>query len=224
MGVSRERLRVGADWAWLYRSGVDLGAWAAAYWQELGIDPERPLLVANIVNLCWRNRREEKRTIAAALDEAAAAMHLQLAFFCNESRRGPDYDFAAASEVASLLRHPAVLVPNLYYSPDETLALLRRACVTVGERYHFVVQSILADVMPVAILRGQKMRSLVEDTQTPVGGHIECIQPDVLAAAIVQALVERPTRGSALIEVRDRMAIRARQNLAFADGFAEHRP
>ena len=151
-------------------------------------------------------------------------MDLQLAFFCNECRHGPDYDFAAAAEVASLLRHPAALVPNLYYSPDETLALLRRAWVTVGQRYHFIVQSILAGVVPVAILRGQKMRSLMEDTQTPVGGRIDGVHQDVLAATIMQALVERPLWGSRLHDTRQRMAIRAQQNLALVDQFAGHRP
>lgn len=137
MGVLPERVRVGADWAWLYRSHLDLSEWADAYWKEIGIDPERPLLVANIVNLCWRDRREEKRKMAAALDEAASAMDLQLAFFCNECRDGPDYDFAAASEVASLLRHPSVLVPNLYCSPMRRW----RCCAAPGSPSATVITS-----------------------------------------------------------------------------------
>lgn len=77
--------------------------------------------------------------------------------------------------------------------------------------------------MPVAILRGQKMRSLVEDTQTPVGGRIDGVDPDVLATTIVQALVERPVWRSRLDDVRQRMVIRARQNLALVDEFTEPR-
>ncbi|MEO8259744.1 MAG: polysaccharide pyruvyl transferase family protein [Acidobacteriota bacterium] len=223
MGVSPECLRIGADLAWLYRSELPFNEWAAAYWRQIGIDPERPLLVANLVNLRWRDRRQVKRNIAAALDAAAVRMNLQLAFFCNECRDGAAYDFAAASDVAAMLRRPAVLVPNRYYSPDETLALLRRASVTVGQRYHFIIESILAGVTPVAILRGQKMQSLVEDTQTPVGGRIDGVDADILATVIEQALAERTAWSSKLPGIRERMAIRARPDLVFVHELARHR-
>src|SRR5581483_3604911 len=85
MGVSGDRIAVGADWAWLHTPAQDLGDWAAGVWRSLGVDLDRPLLVANVVNLRWR-RRAIKRRVAAALDRAASRMDAAIAFFCNECR------------------------------------------------------------------------------------------------------------------------------------------
>jgi polysaccharide pyruvyl transferase WcaK-like protein len=214
MGVPADRVELGADWAWLYSASRPLREWAAAVWRRLGIDPERPLVIVNVVNLRWR-RSNTKRQLASALDAIAARFDMQIAFFCNECRDGRHYDAAAARDVAAYLRRPAAIVPNAYYAPDEVLALFRSASLTVGQRYHVIVQSVLAGVPPVAIVRGQKMRALAEDTQTPVGGSVDHVDADQLAETMAQVLIERDRWPATLQRTRERLAARARRNLAF---------
>jgi len=55
LGVSESAVRVGADLAWTYKSDRSLDDWADGVWRRAGIDPSRPLLVANVVNMQWRN-------------------------------------------------------------------------------------------------------------------------------------------------------------------------
>jgi len=71
LGVPESRIRLGADWAWLYRKRHDLREWAGAVWQHCGVDLKRPLLVANVVNMLWRDRTQARGAIASALKIAA---------------------------------------------------------------------------------------------------------------------------------------------------------
>src|SRR6185295_4931893 len=88
LGVPESKVHVGADWAWLHKPGADRHEWARALWRNLGIDPQGPLLVVNVVNLQWRDRADGKRALAAALDWASEQLGLQVAFFCNDCRCG----------------------------------------------------------------------------------------------------------------------------------------
>lgn len=215
LGVAPDRVRVGADWAWLHTPRRDAGEWAGALWRSLGVDPARPLLVANVVNMLWRGERDARLGIARGLDLAAESLGLQVAFFCNECRDGEFFDFEAAREIAGLMRSQAALVPNEYYSADEAIALLRSATVAVGARYHLVVEAVLAGTVPVAILRGQKMRSLLGEIGSPVGGTVDRVEPDELWAAIREAVEGREALLRQLAEARIRLARRAEGNLAF---------
>ena len=215
LGVDSARVRVGADWAWLHRPSRDLSAWAAGRWRALGVADGEPLLVANAVSLIWRDAPGRREEMAAALDLVASELGLRIAFFCNECREGPLYDHASALEIAGIMRAPAVVVPNEYFSPDEAVALLARATVTAGARYHFVVESVLAGTVPVAIGRGQKMEGLVAELEIPAGGPIARLRRDELFRAIRRALVERSGLLSRLAERREALAERAGQNLSF---------
>jgi len=213
LGVAPAAVKIGADWAWLHTPQNDRRDWAAAHLRRHGIDPARPLLVANVVNMVWRDRDAARRAIAAALDAAAARHGLQIAFLCNECRDGDFFDRAAARALAALMRAPAVVLPNLYHAPDEAVALLRHAAVTIGERYHFVVESVLAGTVPVSIPRGAKMRSLATELAIDAVGSVADVAEAELTAAIDRALAERPSRLRILAERQRELALRAAGNL-----------
>src|SRR5262249_14531758 len=124
LGVPEQRVRLGADWAWLYRPRRDLRDWGATTWKSLGIDPAAPLLVASVGNEIWGARSDLKAGLASGLDRLARERGLQVAFLCHEMRDGEFFDRAAAEATCGIMATPSVVVPNLYYSPDEVLGLL----------------------------------------------------------------------------------------------------
>jgi polysaccharide pyruvyl transferase WcaK-like protein len=87
---------------------------------------------------------------------------------------GDLFDFAAAREIQGAMSEPSVVVPAEYYSSDEAIALIGCADVTVAQRYHFAVESILAETVPVCIVRGQKMESLAGELGLLRGGNSRC--------------------------------------------------
>jgi len=163
LGVAKDSIAVGADWAWLYEPADDKREWAANEWRSWGVDPQRPLLAVNIVNLVWRRKAGVKEAIAEALDRAHTELGMQIAFVSNECREGSAYDYEAAREVAAKMSAPATLVPNRYWSVDEMLGLLQHARVTLGMRYHFAVMTVLAGGTPVCLARSQKIKGLCSD-------------------------------------------------------------
>ncbi len=213
LGVREQDVAVGADWAWLYRPRRDLRDWGAATWQGLGIDPRRPLVVANVINEIWRDREPSRMAFAAALDAVAARERAQIAFFCQEMREGEFFDLTAARETAARMRQPAVIVPNLYYSPDEVLGLLAHASVTLAGRYHFVVASVLAGTVPVCVTRSEKMDGLLTELRLLPAGQIDAVDAETLATAIAAAIREGATLRSRLAEARGRRESCARANL-----------
>lgn len=213
LGVASERVAVGADWGWLYEPSADLAAWARARLTESGRDPGRPLLVANVVNEIWGGQGETKRELAAALDRLEREHGFQVAFFCNETRAGHFYDRAAAAEVRALMARPSFLVPPEYYTPDEALALLGEAAVTLSSRYHFTVQSVLAGTIPVTLARSAKMTDLLDDLGGASAGTLEGVDAGAVADGITRAWEGRDSERERLRSARRRLADRAAHNL-----------
>ncbi len=213
LGVSPQAIRVGADWAWLYRPRRDCREWARAFWSGLGVDPARPLLVANVVNLVWRKAAGARRAVAAAFDELAGQHGFQIAFFCSECRPGELYDHAASNEIRGWMRRPAVIVPNQYWSPDQMLGLLAHAAVTVSQRYHFTLASVLAGTVPVTIVRSQKMETLLDDLGERPAGRIDSVTREQLAGVVMDAVRRRREILEPLLTAKDRLRKRAGQNL-----------
>jgi polysaccharide pyruvyl transferase WcaK-like protein len=213
LDVSRDRVEVGADWAWLYRPRRDLGGWGAQTWAGLGVDPARPLLVANVVNERWRGKSEVKAAVAAALDELAGRHGFQVAFFCNEVREGDFYDLAAARETQALMSARSVIVSNLYWAPDEALGLLAHATVTLAGRYHFVVESALAGVPCVGIARSEKVQGLFAELGEEPAGTMESVQSSQVVERVVWMIEHRDEVARRLEAARDRLAARAGRNL-----------
>jgi polysaccharide pyruvyl transferase WcaK-like protein len=216
MGVAPERVIVGADWAWLYRpQATDLSCWAAGVLSRMGLDLSRPLVAVNVVNLVWKDDERYKRALAGALTSLSRDHGLQPFFFCNECRDGDDYDAAAARQVASLMPAPPPVAPNLYYSPEEAIALISRAQLSISFRYHFTVFSVLAGVVPVTVARSQKMVGLVEDLELPLSCTIEKLTAPRLVEMAVDGFTRRETYNSQLAARRKILEARAEANLAF---------
>ncbi len=216
LGVPAEKILVGADWAWLYGQMEPLEEWADAVWSRLRVEPDAPLLVANPVNMMWRADRNWKVVVASVCDELARQHGFQIAFFCNEVRDGDYFDFAAAKDVARLMRYSAVIVPNEYYTPDEAVALLQRATVTLSGRYHFSIESVFAGSVPVQLLRGQKMAVLSRELGLKPAGTFDSLSSADLYDGIMDAWKRRASMAQALAVKRHQLAERARaNNLAF---------
>jgi polysaccharide pyruvyl transferase WcaK-like protein len=205
-------VRVAADLAWLYKPHVNLKEWAGSFWRGLGVDPSKPLLVVNVVNA--RNQQNDlKARLAGGLDQLSTKHNLQVAFFSNETR--DRYDFSAAQSVARLMRKPTTIVPNLYFSPDEVLALLSYAAVGIGQRYHFLLECALADVVPIAIPRAEKMRVLAKELRLAVPGSTDSLESASLVASVESALSNRDQRLRDLRAATNQLRLRAKNNFAF---------
>jgi polysaccharide pyruvyl transferase WcaK-like protein len=215
LGVAPERVAVGADWAWLYRPRRDRREWAAEQLRRAGVEPTAPLLLANVVNMLWQGAAEARAAIAAAFDELSSRHGFQIGFFANECREGEYFDHAAARQIRALMARPAAVLPNWYYSPDETLGLLAHAAVTVSQRYHFALESVLAGTVPVCLVRGQKMRGLVEELGLRVPGTVDRVEAGALAAAVVEAAAGGMEEKARLAQAAGRLRERAGRNLRF---------
>ncbi len=213
LGVPPARVAVGADWAWSYERSADRSDWARGLLAAAGREEARPLLLANVVNEVWGDRAEPRRALAQALDRVARETGLQVGFFCNESREGAFYDQAAAAEVRGRMREPSFAVPAEYYTPDEALALLGAAAVTLSSRYHFTVQSVLAGTVPVTLARSAKMTDLLDDLGGAAVGTLDAVDADAVADAVAHALRGRDAELARLAAARARLAERAGRNL-----------
>ena len=211
LGVPAERVAVGADWAWLHETVADRSVWARERLTALGRDAGRPLLLANVVNEIWGGQVEAKRALARALDRLER--DFQVAFFCNESRAGAFFDAAAAAEVRALMERPAILVPPEYYTPDEAIALLAEAAVTLSSRYHFTVQSVLAGTIPTTLARSAKMTDLLDDLGGAAVATLERVDADAVADAVLRAWAGRDAERTRLQSARRRLSARAARNL-----------
>ncbi|HET9317619.1 MAG TPA: polysaccharide pyruvyl transferase family protein [Vicinamibacteria bacterium] len=213
LGVAAERVAVGADWAWLYEPATDQAAWARERLADAGHDPSRPLLVANVVNEIWSDRNDARRALASALDRVERTHGFQVAFFCNESRPGEFYDRSAAEAVRALMERPSFVVPSEYYTPDEALALLAQAAVTLSSRYHFTVQSVLAGAVPVTLARSAKMTDLLDELGGAPVGTLDRVDADAVADSIGRAWAGRDGERARLQSTQRRLAQRAARNL-----------
>ncbi|MGA7411642.1 MAG: polysaccharide pyruvyl transferase family protein [Bryobacteraceae bacterium] len=212
LGVEENRIKVGADWAWLHQPQGGLQEWAERTWTALGINPRSRLLVINPVNMIWRDSGV-KREFATAFDAVRRTHGFQIAFFCNECRTGDFFDFAAAREIQESMKEPSAIVPAEYYSPDEAIALLGCADVTVAQRYHFAVESILAGTVPVCVIRGQKMTSLTGELGLLCAGTVNSLVSEDLVDVITDALQNRTQWQQRLARLKGEMAARATHNL-----------
>lgn len=170
LGVKSKNIMVGADLAWLHSSSDKYLEWAKLQWQSLGVDLTRPIIGINVVNEIWDKKERVKKTIAKALDKTVKKYDVQIAFLCNEIREGKFYDAEAARKTMSFMNQPNFLLPNKYYHPDEMISLLSYTTLTISQRYHFAVESVLAGTIPICFARGQKMQSLINELNlSPIG-------------------------------------------------------
>ncbi|HUS05457.1 MAG TPA: polysaccharide pyruvyl transferase family protein [Bryobacteraceae bacterium] len=215
LNVPADKILLGADWSWLYKPNRDLRNWGAELWASLGVDPDKPLLAANVVNLVWRSHTGPKEQLARALDTLQQDHGFQIAFFCNECREGEMFDHSAALAVQALMKQPATIVPNFYWSPDEVLGLLSHVDIAISQRYHFTILPVLAGTVPVSIMRGRKMRGLAEDLGLEASCTIGNVDADRILHSVLDVCRNRKAYLSKLAMARAHLTARAVNNLAF---------
>jgi polysaccharide pyruvyl transferase WcaK-like protein len=213
MGVPAERILVGADWAWLFRPEID-SQWAWELLKKYGVEEGRVCLGVNLVNEIWRDNMGMKDAWAALLDRLIENHDAQVVFFCNESREGDYFDRAAAEAVQRTMRHESALLPNLYYTPSQMISLLSRMNLTISQRYHFTLFSVLADVYPISIRRGQKMRGLNEELSLPYVGDMLHVEEDIIIREVEDALKAPESKLLPLRLCRRQLEVRAENNLS----------
>ena len=213
LGVPEERIHVGADWAWLLRSRID-AQWATEWLHRCGAADQKLNIGVNVVNEIWSVNQERKKAWAVLLDRLIEKYNAQVFFFCNESRPGEYFDRAAAEEVRTAMRHPSFILPDRYYLPSEIISLISAMRITISQRYHFTLFSVLADVYPISIQRGQKMRSLNEDLGLPFVGNMTRFEEDRIESEIESALREPEPKLQPLRISRQRLENRAADNFS----------
>ena len=215
LGVPPERIAVAADLAWLFLPDTADRKWASDFWKSLGIDVSKPLLGVNVVNERWSDATNVKAPIAAALDRIVLETGMQVAFLCNETREGEYFDAYAAREVIGMMKGDAVLVPNEYFTPSQMVALLSSSTITLSQRYHFTVLSILANTIPLSFARGQKMTALLKDLGEEPVGTMETCNSEYLVDRIRHALSNRSDIGARQQSSAKQLRERAKDNFKF---------
>ena len=213
MGVSQEKIVVGADWAWLLSPQID-SDWANESLQKAGASTGKFPIGINLVNEIWKDDVEMKRAWGNLLDRLIDEFDAEVFFFCNESREGDYFDQAAAAEVRGGMRHPSIMVPRRYYEPHEMISLLSCMQVTLSQRYHFTLFSVLADVYPISIQRGQKMEGLNQELDLPFVGDMTHLDEKSIERE-VEAVLKNPKAKMEPLRVhRKHLEARAMNNLS----------
>ncbi|MEI8131418.1 MAG: polysaccharide pyruvyl transferase family protein [Leptolinea sp.] len=215
LGISENRIVIAADLAWLYEPEKDCTSWAMSQWKLLGVDFNRPLIGVNVVSEVWGNNTALYKNIALALDRIAISHHAQIAFICNEVRDGEYFDHAAAVSVMDMMEAPTIFLPNRYYHPDEMIGLLSHVDVSLSQRYHFTIQSVIAGTVPVSFARGQKLAVLIEELGMNSVGDMEKVNPDTICREVTDALERRDYWRSHLLQMKKHLRLRAMNNGCF---------
>lgn len=215
LDVPSERIAVGADLAWLFAQKQDARPWARMFWKNLGVDLSLGLLGVNTVNERWAGINEVKISIAKTLDKIIQESGIQVAFLCNETREGDFFDYAASKEIIRMMTEKAILVPNHYFLPSQMIALLSFCTLTLSQRYHFTVMSIMTDVVTLSFDRGQKMVSLLEDLDEDAVGSMDSCDERFLRARILAALNNIPAIKNRQQLAARRLRHRARNDFKF---------
>jgi len=217
LGVPSEKIIVSADLAWLFSPDTADRQWAYDFWKSLGVDVSKLLLGVNVVNERWSGPTEVKAAIAEALDRIIQETGMQAAFLCNETREGDFFDACAAREVSGMMKEGAFLVPNEYFTPSQMAALLSFCTITLSQRYHFTILSILADTVPLSFARGQKMTALLKDLGEEPVGTMETCNAEYLEEQIQYVLSYRSDVGVRQQSAAKRLEERAKENFKFID-------
>lgn len=215
LGVSDDRIRVGADFAWLFEPDMCERVWAEDYLIKSGIDVTRQILGINVVNEKWADDIKMKKEIAFALDRVSQNTGIQVAFLCNETREGAYFDLEASKQVASFMNSKSIILGNSYFTPSQMSALLSFLTIAVSQRYHFTILNVLAKTPVLSFSRGQKLLSLLQEFgETPLGS-MENLDGENLYANIMNGLKEKEEIKKRQQTARILLGIRAYKNTFF---------
>ena len=213
MGVPAEKVVVGADWAWLLYPRIDT-EWANEQLRKSGATSGRLSIGVNLVNEIWKDNVKMKKAWGALLDRLIEKYDAQVFFFCNESREGEYFDQAAADEVRQIMNHPSIRVANRYYEPHQMISLLSCMQMTISQRYHFTLFSVLADVYPISIQRGQKMEGLNQELDLPFVGDMTHFEEESIEREVEGLLNDAEGKLEPLRERRKHLEARGANNLS----------
>ena len=113
-----------------------------------------------------------------------------------------------------MMNHPSIMVPSRYYEPDQMISLLSRMQLTLSQRYHFTLFSILADVYPISIQRGQKMEGLNRELDLPFVGDMTHLDEKSIEREIEAVLNNVEAKMEPLRVRRKDLEARAMNNLS----------
>jgi polysaccharide pyruvyl transferase WcaK-like protein len=217
LGVTSDKIIVGSDLAWLFSPDVTDRQWAREFWQSIGIDISKPVLGVNVVNERWAEKNEVKSSIAKALDNIIAETGIQVAFLCNETRDGDYFDAHCARTIIGMMKQETVFVPNIYFTPSQIVTLLSFCKITLSQRYHFTLFSVLANTVPVSFARGEKIAALLEELEEKPAGTMDLCNANYLQKRIREVLADRsaimPRQQSAAVRLKKR----AKNDFQFID-------
>ncbi len=218
LGVDRDRIALGGDWAWLYEPDSGDDEWAEELWKSLGVDAGRPLVA---VGVYWPPSCDGE-ALAGALAEALDQLHendlVQVAFV-NFDFRHPGFHRSLAEQVQARMSAPSVLVPNEFYAPGQWIALLRRAGAVIARCYLLGVAGVLAGSVPVFLAERPRGVELCEELGLTACGAMNAIDVEELLAEVRRALAGRSEIVRTLAEKRSSLAARAAENLSFFSYF-----
>jgi polysaccharide pyruvyl transferase WcaK-like protein len=168
-GVAADRVTVAADLAWMLEAAPgDFGQRALT---KLGLNLGDYLVGVNLTNERFVNDEAPRlfEKVAEFLDELVERRDARVLFFSNEVREGDTFDKAAGKKALALMKHQdrAVLIPNDYRTPQQTLSLIDCCDLTVSMRYHFCLFSALQGVPFIALKRSDKVDDLCWDMNWP---------------------------------------------------------
>ena len=81
--------------------------------------------------------------------------------------------------------------------------------LTISQRYHFTLFSILADVYPISIQRGQKMEGLNQELDLPFVGDMTHLEEETIEREIAAVLNEPEAKMEPLRVLRKHLETRA---------------
>jgi polysaccharide pyruvyl transferase WcaK-like protein len=217
-GVRTDRVTVAADMAWLIPS-ADLAFGRDVLRPHLGAG--RPLIAVNVnaETAVLERAPAMLASLAHALDSLIERHGVRVIFLFNEIRKGPTYDVAAANKVKSLMRRAdaAFAVPEIYFSPAQTMSILGNCALAISTRYHVCIFAALQGVPFMALKRSDKIYDLCSDLAWNYGAAVEAVtgaeianQADILLSSPEPVLRHLAARVQA-------MKARARNNLKGLD-------
>src|ERR1044072_342878 len=181
-GVKAERVSVAADLAWTLDARGD--EYGRGLLTKLGVDVNRYLVGVNLRNEAFVNHKEPRlfEKTAEFLDGIIEKQNAKILFFANEVREGESFDKAASQKAIACMKHKdqAVMIPNEYRTPQQTLSLVSCCQLTVSMRYHFCLFSALQSVPFIALKRSDKVDDLCWDMDWTYGITMDNFTPTEL--------------------------------------------
>jgi polysaccharide pyruvyl transferase CsaB len=145
--------------------------------QRSGIGSERPRLGVSVRQ--WQGQQDYKEVLSDAIDKYVSEHKAQVVFL--PLQHPGDVD--ASKEVRSFMEQPATIITECFDVPT-TMALYGAMDMVLGMRLHALVFAALQAVPHVGIVYDPKVASFLDIVRQPVGGPVECLDGQHVAAQL----------------------------------------